>query len=308
RFISMNMEQIDKVIEGSEICREGSGIRLSLADRWILDRLASVCAETSSALGEYRFNDAASILYQFVWHELCDWYVELIKPVLYGEDAEAKAAAVSTLVHVFEIALSLLHPFMPFVTEELWQHLPCLRGGDSLCIRTYPTTADGLSDDKSHAEMEIVMDAITGIRSIRGELNIAPSLELKAVIQTAHGADAVLNENLLYISKLAKTSELVIGNDVSIPANAGTAVKDKMEIFVPLEGLVDVEAEIARLSKDLKKVEADIQFVEKKLANKNFVDKAPAAVLEETKTKQRDYAETALAIRENMAKLKQCSG
>ncbi len=305
RFISMNVEEGEVVTSIKEISGEGSKASLSLADRWMLSRLSSVCTEVNQALEEYRFNDSASIIYQFIWHEICDWYVEMIKPALYSDDDNLKKSAISTLVHVFEGALSLLHPFMPFITEEIWQQLPCNKETDSLCIRKYPTAIDGIEDKDSEKKMSIVMDVVSGLRSIRGELNISPSVELKVLIKTGEGVEAVLRENLQYVAKLAKAVDVEIGKDITAPKNAAVAVQSDMEIFVPLEGIIDVDAEVARLNKEYKKIEKELMFIKKKLANEEFISKAPKAVVEENRAKYEEYRDKLNGIQSGIDKFKE---
>ncbi|RJQ21445.1 MAG: valine--tRNA ligase [Nitrospiraceae bacterium] len=299
RFISMNIkegEATDLTIKVRD---------LSLADRWILSRLSAVCSEVNQSLEEYRFNDAAGILYQFVWHELCDWYVEMIKPELYGENTESKRAALSALLHVFEVSLALLHPFMPFVTEEIWQQLPGKKDTESLCVRKYPSPDEGIGDKDAEAKMSVVMDAIIGIRSIRGELNLSPSLELEALIRTSDNTEEILNDNIAYIQKLARAKGIKTGKDLQPVKNAATAIKPSMEIFVPLEGLFDINAEIGRLNKEKSKIEGDIMFVQKKLQNEDFIKKAPKAVIDENKAKYADYMEKLQSVQNNIDKLVQ---
>ncbi|HDL21208.1 MAG TPA: valine--tRNA ligase [Nitrospirae bacterium] len=305
RFISMNIKEGEEIISVPELCRNDSQIALTLADRWILSRLSKVCSEVNKSLEDYRFNDTASILYRFIWHELCDWYVEMIKPELYGENEESKKAAISTLVHVFEAALALIHPFMPFISEEIWQQLPGKKEVDSLCIRKYPTPEDGIEDKEAEEKMSVIMDAVTAIRSIRGELNISPSLELRALIRTFDSAEAILNTNITYVKKLAKAKDIEIGNDVQSPKNAATAIKPAMEIFVPLKGLIDIDTEINRLNKELARTEKELMFVKKKLANEDFISKAPRAVVEENKARHNDYVEKLQGIRNSIEKLEQ---
>jgi valyl-tRNA synthetase len=302
RFISMNLKEGEQTGSLKELSGDMKET-LSLADRWILSRLSKVCADVNQSLGDYRFNDAASILYQFVWHELCDWYVEMIKPELYGEVAESRTAALSTLIHVFEASLGLMHPFMPFVTEEIWQQLPGARTVESLCIRTYPTVEDGMEDSESEEKMAVIMDAVTGIRSIRGELNVSPSLELAVLIRTHHNTDAVFNENISYITKLARAGDIETGRDIKAPKNAATAIKPSMEIFVPLKGIIDIDAEVSRLSKELKKAEKELLFIKKKLANEDFMNKAPKQVVEENRSKLNDYIDKVKAMKSNISKL-----
>ena len=278
---------------------------LSLADRWILSRLSTVCSEVNTELEEYRFNDAAGTLYQFVWHELCDWYIEMIKPELYGDNDRSKKAAIRTLVHVFEVSLALLHPFMPFITEEIWQQLPCKKDDESLCVRSYPTGEDGIEDNEAVEKMGIVMDAVTCIRSIRGELNLSPSLELQALIKTFNNSERILKENIAYIAKLARARDIEISMDVHPPRNSAAAIRPEMEIFVPLEGLFNIDAEISRLQNEKSKVEEDIIFLKNKLSNESFVNKAPRKVVEETQTKYNEYIEKMESINNNIDKLNQ---
>ncbi|MEW6715185.1 MAG: valine--tRNA ligase [Nitrospirota bacterium] len=296
RFISMNIKEDEELIPAREIRN------LSLADKWILSRLSAVASEANRSLEEYRFNDYAGTLYQFVWHELCDWYVEMIKPELYGENEDSRKSAINSLVHVFETALALLHPVMPFVTEELWQQIPVKKDSESLCIRRYPCAEDGIEDKEAEEKMMVVMDAVTGIRSIRGELNVSPSLELEAMIKTHDSAADILNENITYITKLAKVGTIKIGNNIEPPKNSSVAVKPLMEIFVPLKGLVNAGAEIERLSKEKKKVEDDLQFVEKKLSNEGFVRNAPKAVIDENRDKLSVLKDKLQSIQVNIEK------
>ena len=299
RFISMNSE------EGEEAAFNKEEKHLSLADRWILSRLSTVCSDVNRSLEDYRFNDSANILYQFMWHELCDWYVEMIKPELYGDDEDSKKAAIRTLIHVFEVALALIHPFMPFITEEIWQQLPAKKEVNSLCIRKYPAADEGIKDREAEDRMTVIMDAVTGIRSIRGELNISPSLELKALIKTFDSAEDILNANMSYVTKLARAKDIEIGKDIESPKNAATTIKPAMEIFVPLEGLIDIDAELNRLNKEFTRTEKDLMFVKKKLANEDFRSKAPKTVVEENQDKYNNYREKLEAIQGSIDKFKQ---
>ncbi|MBI4699420.1 MAG: valine--tRNA ligase [Nitrospirae bacterium] len=298
RFILMNVREGD-VITPVEDLRN-----LSLADKWILSRLSNVASGVNKALEEYRFNDAASDLYQFTWHEFCDWYLEMIKPAFYGDDDDVRRTAVSTVIHVFETSLALLHPFIPFVTEELWQNLPVRNRPDSLCIRRYPSDTDGIRDNSVEKEMELVMDAIVGIRNIRGELNLPPSLEIRAIIKAQEETAAVLRENISYISKLAKADSIEIGYDIGNPEDAAISVRQAMEIFVPLKGLFDVEVEIRRLSREIVKFEESLSAVNKKLRNREFMEKAPREIVEENKAKYQEFADKIHALQGNIEKIK----
>jgi valyl-tRNA synthetase len=305
RFISMNIKEGDEIVSVKEMRRGERPFSPALADRWVLSRLSSVISEVDRSLEEYRFNDAAGALYQFIWHELCDWYVEMIKPELYGGNEQSKRTALSTLMHVFEESLALLHPFMPFITEEIWQQLPCKKQAESLCIRKYPEPGDGITDRAAEEKMNVVMDAVTGIRNIRGELNLSPTLELQALIRASNHTEEILRENISYIGKLARTKGIEIGKEISRPRNAATAIRPAMEIFVPLEGLFDIDTEIARLNKEKIRVNDEIDFVKKKLSNEDFVKKAPKAIVEENKNKYDEYLEKLKSVQNNIDKLKQ---
>jgi valyl-tRNA synthetase len=305
RFISINVKEDTEILSMEELRKGEQPFAPTLAERWILSRLSSVISEVDKSLEEYRFNDAASALYQFIWHELCDWYVEMIKPELYSENVQSKKAALAVLLHVFEGSLALLHPFMPFITEEIWQQLPCEKSAESLCIRKYPTSGDGKPDREAEEKMNIIMDAVTGIRNIRGELNLSPSLELQALIKASNNAESILNENISYIEKLARTKDVKIGREIHHPKNAAAAVRPFMEIFVPLEGLFDIDTEVNRLQKEKSRIDEDILFVQKKLSNEDFVTKAPKAIVEENKAKYSEYLEKLQSIQDKIEKLKQ---
>ena len=305
RFISMNAKEGEETLSVHKIIKQDSHITLTLADRWILSRLSGLCEEVNDLLGGYRFNDAASILYQFVWHELCDWYVELIKPELYGTNDDARLATLSILIHVYEVSLALMHPFIPFITEEIWQQLHTEKTVASLCMRKYPRVDEGIKDMDAEEKMGIVMDAVTGIRSIRGELNISPSIELKVMIRTQDRSKVILKENIAYVTNLARTKDIEIGREIEPPKNTATSINPAMEIFVPLKGLIDIDAEISRLSKELKKAEKELLFIKKKLANEDFISKAPQDVVEENRHKHKEYTEKIKAVQNSVNKLKQ---
>lgn len=298
RFISMNIND-DTVISPVKEIRN-----LSLPSRWILSRISDVSIEVNKSLEEYRFNDSAGIIYQFVWHELCDWYVEMIKPELYSEDIESKNSAVSVLVHTYEATLRLLHPLMPFITEELWQDLAVKEKEASICISRYPTVSDGIPDSEAERKMKVIMDVVTGIRNIRGELNLSPGLQLTAMIRTMEGTKAVIDENITYITKLAK-ADIETGDDIVSPEGAATSIRPSMEIYVPLKGLFDIDAEISRLSREMSKVQEAFTFIDKKLSNEGFVKKAPEAVVEENKAKHAELKDKITSIKENIDKLKE---
>ena len=267
----------------------------SLADRWILSRLNSVSKDVRSALGDYRFNDAASILYQFIWHEYCDWYLELSKPALnQDKDSPARRNTQTVLAHVLEATLRLLHPIMPFITEEIWQTLPegvrnaesgirnnKLGGAcESIMVASYPAADEKLINPGIEQDMQMVMDLIMAIRNIRGEMNIAPAMSITAIVKTENNQFGEhLETSSSYIKALARLCELRIGTAETKPKTAATAVIKGAEVYVPLEGVLDLKQERDRLQKEMAKISKEIELFSRKLMNRDFVDKAPKAVV-----------------------------
>ncbi len=290
RFALMNLD--DNFVPNRDALTPDS----PLADRWIRSRLHSVVQEVQSAFSDYRFNDAASALYQFIWHEFCDWYVELAKPALQGADQAVRRGAQTTLAGTLEAALRLLHPIMPFITEEIWQKLPetikdAQHGGSvsSIMIAPFPEADKKLIDPAVEKDMQVVMDLILAVRNIRGEMNIPPSAQIPAILKTEDDAlGRHLEKNAGYVKTLARLQELRIGRNESKPKAAATGVIRGAEVYVPLEGIIDLGQERDRLDKEIGKVKKDIGMFTKKLSNKSFVDKAPPAVVEKDKARLDD--------------------
>ena len=261
----------------------------SMPDCWILSRLRHVTEQVTQALDTYRFNDAAGALYQFVWHEFCDWYLEAIKPVLYHMEAPAaRSASIAVLQQVLRETLILLHPFIPFVTEEIWQKLS--PGAGSIMTASYPLArADEtgiIRDADAEARMDRVIQVITGVRNIRGEMNIPPSLALEVILQSP---DEKIRDTIAafqdIISSLAKIKTLTVSVSGERPPAAATAITDGATIYVPLAGILDVEKETQRLKKEIGKLTGELAGVTKKLANQGFLDQAPADVVEKVREK-----------------------
>ncbi|WP_419786540.1 valine--tRNA ligase [Pseudodesulfovibrio sp.] len=281
RFSMMNLPD---VIPAEDVTKaEG------LADRWILHRLEEVKADIASATEEYRFNEIAQILYKFIWSEFCDWYLEMIKPTLYGEDEAAKARTQTVLWTVLSEILILLHPVTPFISQEIWSVLPRPEGDDrseDIATLRFPEKREGCLDPEAVSQMELFMGVVSGIRNIRTELLIEPARKLDLLIRTVSEKDeAVLKANTGLIQSLARIEGVTIGADVKAPKASGAAVVQGNEISVPLEGVVDFDSEIARLDKNLTKLDKTMVGVAKKLANPGFVNNAPAEVVEGEKTK-----------------------
>ncbi|CAN0480939.1 unnamed protein product [Laminaria digitata] len=288
---------------------------LSLADRWILGRLNATSREVTQALGEYKFNDAAQAIYHFVWHELCDWYIELIKPRLYDESEEnaaSRRATLSTLDYARDVSLRLLHPISPFITEDIWQSFE--RTGSSpeaLVIAPWPETQP-LLDEFEHAKaaMELAFGIISSVRTVRGETNIKPSVRIpRAYLST--GQDelrAQVTETSAYIAHQAKIEAVELISPQEAEALEGamaTAVFGGVEIRFLLKGLIDVEEELARLKKEIARVEEDITFVNKKLSNPKFVERAPAAIVQKERDKLEGFEREKLALEGSMTELEE---
>ena len=255
-----------------------------LLQRWILTRLGQIIEETTVALDDYRFNDAASCCYQFVWHEFCDWYLEMAKQDLYGNDDGLRQSTAETAKQVLMAVLKLLHPFIPFVTEEIWHKLPEVKS--SIMIVSFPEAASFIKDPEAIRTMEFLMKVISGIRNIRGEMNIPPSKKVSIVVDMANSEEAdILEHNLSYIKTLAKVSEMVIGQDIPKPEASATVVFGQNQIHVQLKGLLDFEEEKKRLKKEIKKLEKELLISEKKLSNQGFLSKAPSAIVALVKEK-----------------------
>jgi valyl-tRNA synthetase len=257
----------------------------SVPDRWVLSRLNEVIRDETRGLEEYRFNDAAQSIYQFVWHEFCDWYLEMIKPVLYGtEEGRDGEETRSVLAYVLGAILKLLHPFMPFITEEVWQRTPWTT--DSIMIAEFPQANQRFEDPEATEEMGWVRDAVSAIRNIRGELSIPPSQAVQAIVvpNSPYGLEA-LERNRHLVEKLARVSDLKITLDRSPPKRAVTAVMGSLEVFLPIEETRFME-ERRRLEKEVQKIERDLRFVRTKLSNNAFRTKAPKGVVRKEEEKQ----------------------
>jgi valyl-tRNA synthetase len=295
RFSAINLE--DYAVDGQ------AGADLSLPDRWILARLNRTVDEVIRGLDEYRFNEAAGSIYQFVWHEFCDWYLELIKPVLYGRDMSARRRATQqTLSQSLRTILKLLHPFMPFLTEEIWQTV--VADGTSIMVSSYPKPEEALADEDAERRMGLIMDAITRIRNIRGEMNIAPSKKLNVAVSAPDAAlEAVLNEGRDYIVNLGNLETLTVGVNLAEPKGAAVGVVGTVRVFVLMEGMIDIVAERARLDREMNKVDRDLNAVSRKLANRDFMARAAAAVIQKEERKFQELREKHQVLKAAIAKL-----
>lgn len=280
---------------------------LSLPDKWILHRLNITVAEVTRALDEYHFNDAASAIYQFIWHELCDWYLELIKPTLYGRgDSVKRRAAQQTLFTVMTSSLKLLHPFMPFVTEEIWHAM--VDDESSIMVSEFPRPDDAHQDFVVEREMGIIMDVITSVRNVRGEMNIAPSKKLQVIISALDGeGSGIVDMGTHYIKNLANLESVTIRENKEEPKKAAIGVVGSLRVYVLLEGVVDVAGEKMRLDKEISKVDKDLMIISRKLANRDFLAKASKAVVEKEEEKFREVKEKHDILKAALKRLQEMS-
>jgi valyl-tRNA synthetase len=293
RFALMNLDGFDADRFADNLRDGPQGAQLSLPDRWILSRLQKVTKEVDEALEAFKLNEAAQALYRFIWSEVCDWYIELAKPSLYDDAAEGDAAVSNrrrltqgTLAHVLETACRMLHPFMPFITEEIWQQLPKAGGSPgSLVITLYPICDDRFFDDDAERTMGLVQDVAVAIRNIRAEYNVPPSQWVKVSLRATGDTRDVIEAVKAIIARAAR-SELTMVDELPVAKHvAKAALPSGVDLVVPLEGLIDVAAEKTRLGRDLAKARKEMESLEKKLGNKSFIEKAPAEVVEEQRTR-----------------------
>jgi valyl-tRNA synthetase len=283
---------------------------LSLSERWIISRLNGTIREVHESIGAYRFNDAAQALYQFTWHEFCDWYIETAKLPLGGDDADSARRAAHVLKHVLDSLMRLLHPFIPFITEEIADKIP--GNGDTIVSGPFPAFDQFRLDTKSEKEMGLIMELITSVRTIRAEMNLPPSSKLPVVIHpSSRDEQALIELNRKMITVLGRVSEMELldpNQPVKAPAMSATAVVGNSRVFVPLEGIVDPDAEMARLDKEIAKVEKELNAVEKKLSNENFLSKAKPEAVQKQKERKEDLSSKISGLREaweKMTKLKE---
>ena len=297
RYVMMNTEEFD--CGQSNFEGKSGEMELSLADRWIIGQFEQTVKTVHEAFDTYRFDLASQALYEFTWNQFCDWYLELTKPVLFkGNEAQQRGTR-HTLVNVLEALLRLMHPIMPFITETIWQRVQPLsdfaKKGDSIMIQAFPEFDESKCDLQSIDDLEWVKQFIIAIRNIRGEMDISPSKELPVLLKNVNANDQRrLTENEQFLSSLAKLESItVLADEEQGPASASAVVGD-LSVLIPMAGLIDKEAELARLDKAIDKLEKEAGRVRGKLGNENFVSKAPAAVIEKEQAKLAD-AESTLA-------------
>ncbi len=305
RYVLMNTEDHDCGINST-----ATDIELSIADKWIISRLQQVEAEIEKAVKNYRLDMMANTLYDFIWNEYCGWYLELSKPVLMGDSSDAaKRGTRRTLIRVLETILRLTHPIMPYITEEIWQRVAPLAGIDTNTHKTimrqpYPEADNNKIDNAAVEELEWVKNFILGIRKIRSGYDIKPSKALSVLIQDGSELDRQrLDNNKHYLNELAKIESITWLNESDTAPESATALVGEMKILIPMAGIIDIEAEKARLKKEIDKLAGEIKRTEGKLSNSSFVDKAPEAVVNKEKEKLAGYQSTMASLSEQLKKI-----
>ncbi len=296
RYVLMNATGED----GDQDCGQDNSdnYKLTLADRWIMSRLQSAESEVTAAIDSYRFDLAAQALYDFVWNEYCDWYLELSKPVLWDEngDPAIQKGTRRTLVRVLEAILRLAHPMLPFITEEIWQNIAPLAGiglnpeGDTIMLQPFPVADQSQIDAQADADIDWVKNVIVGVRNVRGEMNISPAKALPIYMARGDAEDKRrLEENRQFLSKLASLESITWLDDPAQAPLCATALAGDLEILVPMAGLIDVDAELARLDREIDKISIEVKKLSGKLSNAKFVDNAPAEVVAKERQKLEEF-------------------
>ncbi|KRN64873.1 valyl-tRNA synthetase [Carnobacterium maltaromaticum DSM 20342] len=296
RFAIMNMNGLSY----EEIDFSGEK---TIADRWILTRLNQTVEKVTDLFEKFEFGEAGRHLYNFIWDDFCDWYIEMSKGVLNGENEASKQTTRSILAYVLDQTLRLLHPIMPFVTEKIWESVP--HEGESLVIAEYPVVHPELNDEAAAKGMDVLMELIRSVRTIRSEVNTPLSKKIELLIKTNDASiETFLKENETYIERFCNPENLVISSQIEAPESAMSAVITGAEIYLPLAGLINIDEEIIRLEKEMAKWESEVKRVQGKLSNERFVSSAPEAVVQVEREKEKDYLEKREAVAERIASLK----
>ncbi len=296
RFALMNMA-------GLEFANIDLTGEKSVADKWILTRLNETIDTVTRLSAKYEFGEVGRALYNFIWDDFCDWYIEMAKLPLYGEDENAKVATRSILAYVLDNTMRLLHPFMPFITEEIWQNLP--HEGESITTAKWPEANAEWTDEQAVIEMKLLMETIRAVRNIRAEVNTPMSKKIKMLVKAKDKETlSIIEKNRSYIERFCNPAELLLGIDIETPEKAMTAVVTGLEIILPLAGLINIEEEIVRLEKEMEKLNKEVERVQKKLGNEGFMKKAPETVIAEERAKEKDYIEKRSIVEARIKELK----
>ncbi len=276
---------------------------LRIEDKWILNKLDKLVVDVSKNLDNYDLGIALDKIYGFVWNEFCDWYIEMVKPRIYSEDENTKVAVTDVLNHVFASSLKLLHPFMPFVTSEIYSNLIYF-GTPDLIVAKWPDIREKFIFDKEEDTIEKLKRVIVEIRNVRTKMNVHPSKKSKLLIMS-NSIEKEIKEAEEFLLKLGFANEIVIvKNEAEVPQNAVSIVVDDLKVYIPFEELVDIEEEIKRLQDEKTKLEAEVTRGEKMLSNPGFVNKAPESKVNEEKAKLENYKQMLINVEERLESLK----
>lgn len=276
---------------------------LTTADRWILHRLNETAATVTRLMNQYEYGESGRALNDFIWDDLCDWYIEFSKLTLYGDQPEAKRKTQSVLAYVLDHTMRLMHPFMPFITEEIWQHLP--HEGETVALAPWPQPDARWEAPDAVKEMALLMDLIHAVRNVRAEVNVPMSKKIELLIKPGQSdVKALIEKNLTFVERFCGTSNLQMNEQLLPPDKCMTAIVTGAELYFPLAGLIDIDQEVGRLEKELNTLNAEVERVDKKLANEGFMAKAPEAVIVEEKEKRAMYAEKRDKVLARIAELK----
>ena len=298
RFVIMNLP------EDAKPAHMPDTTQFDLADSWIFDRLNYTVSEVTRLFDEYKFGEAGRELYNFIWNDFCDWYIEISKVALNGDDEELKARKQENLIWILDQILRLMHPIMPFVTEKLWLSMP--HEGKSIMTAKYPETHAEFENKQADNDMAFLIEVIKAVRNIRMEVNAPMSSQIDIMIQLDDEANKhILDDNFEYVENFLHPKDLQVAADIEAPKLAKTAVIPGAQIFVPLTELVNVDDELKKMEKEEKRLEEEVQRAEKKLANQGFVAHAPEAVVNKEKEKKADYESQLAGVRERMKELKE---
>ena len=292
RFLLMNAQTIKR----DEAVKD---LHYDFVDKWIESRFNSSLKQFLYGMEKFEINNSIKIVYSLVWNDFCDWYIELIKNRLYSGEEEVKSAVLTRAINLFERLLKLVHPFMPFITEELWHLAGDRKRDESISTSPFPEVNPALIDESAEDEMQFIMDVITAVRNIRGEMNIPPSKQLDIRLKTGKPVE----QRMDYVKKLVKANSVECGSELEkYPASASAVIKD-CEIFISLEGLIDYDLERSRIQKEIEKIENSLTAVSKKLSNDSFVKNAPADIVDKERQKKSDWELKLTKLKQSVAEL-----
>ncbi|MCX5918312.1 MAG: valine--tRNA ligase [Deltaproteobacteria bacterium] len=291
-------------LQGYDPGKPAGEAQLTPADQWILSRVNKTVAQVREGLDAYKFNEAASAVYQFLWHEFCDWYIELIKPALYqDQDPGRKWLAQNVLARVLDTSLRLLHPFMPFITEEIWQNLPGSEG--SIMVAEFPRSRENEIYPREEARMELIMQVIGAIRNLRSEMGIPPGKKAEVILYSPKKETLrFLEENRMYVENLARTEKLGFQSGGQRPKGSATAIVEEVEVFLPLKGWINLDEEEKRLQRELDRVFEDLSRTQRKLQNQDFVSRARPEAVEKEKGKAGALTAREAKLKESLERVK----